>query len=196
MKIIKKALISALTASLLFGLDYNYLPPMPLNYVKSYSFAFDFKGSVVKGDTNTTAGTSFGISMRKIYNFDSSSDLEYSSDWNYGLKGDLDFYANSAINYTKIDIGPTLGYNFTNHLNGYISGGMIGIYKSKDSNNSNNSTNDKIGTGGYGEVGLEYFINDDIDFFCNYQREYTTNKIIDNDNSFSEINLGFKITYR
>jgi len=199
-KTIKKGLKKNITAILLcvpffatnaLGFEYSYLPPIPKNYVKSYVFAFDFS---VLNNSNSSRGLdySIGISSRKIVNFLSNSDYEYYSKWNTGLKGGVYYDDYDQQKFLQIGLGPTLGYNFTNHLNFYISvGGKTFI--NIDNNNNNDNSNDIV-FGLYGESGIEYFVNDDIDWYISYEGVKLNDNFI-TDKQFRELRAGFKITF-
>ena len=177
----------------LFAFEYSYLPSLPINYIKSYKFAFDFIGNINSNSTNNI-DSSIGLSFRKIYNFQSSLSLKYYSDWNTGFKGDV-YYSNySSENFLQTDIGPTLGYNITNHLNLYISMGLKGLFNLD--NNKNNNSDSSYAIGFYGEGGMEYFINDDFTCFISYQTCQLSKQVIGSDDKFKELRVGIKITYR
>jgi len=198
----KKILIGiaglVLSSQHLMALEYSYLPPEPINYVKSYIFAFDIQVNDNISGKNEKSDRIFGLSMRKINYFQSDSELEYQSNWNYGYKGALNYHYNFQKEYLRFSIGPTLGYNITNHLNIYVSSGINTYYMLKNNTTSSNSNNSssKLTPGIYGEIGTEYFINDDISLFLNTQKNIVTKAIEGNSKNFQTLNLGLKITFR
>jgi len=197
-KIIKKicgtmaigSFILAGTVTNLSGFEYSYLPPIPKNYVKSYVFAFDFS---VLNNTNSSRNLdySIGISTRKIVNFLSNSDYEYYSHWSTGFKGGVFYNSYEQENFLEFEIGPTLGYNLTNHFNAYISIGGKGFI---NTNNDNNNSSNNLVFGFYAGGGLEYFINDDITWYMNYEGVKLNDTFII-DKQFKEFRAGFKITF-
>lgn len=182
-----------ITTTNLMAFEYSYLPPLPKNYVKSYKFAFDFLGDI-NSNSPKNLDYSVGLSFRKIINFESDSMFKYYSNWNRGYKGEI-YYSNyNNESFLQVNLGPTLGYNVTNHLNLYIGMGIKGLIKTRDKNSTNNDT---YGAGLYGEGGIEYFVNDDIVWFVNLQgAKISSSKLIGNDNKFKEVRFGFKITFR
>ena len=181
-----------LNSQYLVALEYSYLPPDPVNYVKSYIYAFDIQVGDNISDKHTKIDKVFGLSMRKINYVTSDSELDYQSKWNYGYNGSLNYYYNSQKDYLKLSIGPTLGYNITNHLNIYISPGINTYYTLRD----NNKASSKLVFGMYGELGTEYFINDDISLFLNSQSNIVNKTFEGNLKKFQTLNFGIKITFR
>jgi lipopolysaccharide assembly outer membrane protein LptD (OstA) len=201
----KKTLLSLAAGSLLFsniamaydsGGEWYYEPK---KHVKPYLFSVNIGGNYAMNDTDDTFFWDFSLSSHWFDYIDSS--------WiTYGIEGDLglsftqmDVYDEledeeddeTTVYYSRLDIGPTIGYVFSKQFHVWGSVGYSVNYINEEDGN------DGFEFAPYVSGNLEYTMNDDWLIYLNYKyKKFDDDNDLGMDPDQHIIGFGVKITYQ